>query len=78
MQQHYGLLIFYKMQEANNDKETCRVCENIFNRIQTYTFENIDKFSSSSLVARLAADVSNVQMPFPALKRKRVDKIVCM
>ena len=36
----------------------------IFDRIQGYSFENIDKFSSSSLVTRLTTDVSNVQMAF--------------
>ena len=36
----------------------------IFDRIQGYSFENIDKFSSSSLVTRLTTDVSNVQMAY--------------
>ena len=36
----------------------------IFDKIQNYSFENIDKFSSSSLVTRLTTDVSNVQMAF--------------
>ena len=36
----------------------------IFDRIQGYSFENIDKFSSSSLVTRLTTDVSNVQMSY--------------
>jgi len=36
----------------------------IFDRVQDYSFENIDKFSSSSLVTRLTTDVSNVQMAF--------------
>ena len=34
----------------------------LFAKVQTYSFENIDKFSSSSLVTRLTTDVSNVQM----------------
>ncbi len=41
----------------------------IFEKIQTYSFENIDKFSSSSLVTRLTTDVSNVQMAFMMLIR---------
>ncbi len=41
----------------------------IFNRIQTFTFTNIDKFSSSSLVTRMTTDVSNVQMSFMMLIR---------
>lgn len=36
----------------------------IFGKIQTYSFKNIDKFSSSSLVTRLTTDVTNVQMSF--------------
>lgn len=41
----------------------------IFKKIQTYSFENIDHFSSSSLVTRLTTDVSNVQMAFMMLIR---------
>ncbi|MBE6671555.1 MAG: ABC transporter ATP-binding protein [Ruminococcaceae bacterium] len=40
-----------------------------FNNIQTYSFENIDKFSSSSLVTRMTTDVANVQMSFMMLIR---------
>ena len=36
----------------------------IFDKVQNYSFENIDKFSSSSLVTRLTTDVNNVQMAF--------------
>lgn len=36
----------------------------IFTKIQGYSFENIDKFSSSSLVTRLTTDITNVQMAF--------------
>ena len=41
----------------------------IFSNIQTYSFENIDKFSSSSLVTRITTDVTNVQMSFMMLIR---------
>ena len=41
----------------------------IFENIQTYSFENIDKFSSSSLVTRMTTDVANVQMSFMMLIR---------
>ncbi len=44
----------------------------IFTRIQTYSFENIDKFSSSSLVTRLTTDVSHVQMAFMMLIRTAI------
>ena len=36
----------------------------IFDKIQTYSFENIDKFSTSSLVTRITHDVTEVQMAF--------------
>ena len=41
----------------------------IFNKIQSYSFENIDKFSSSSLVTRMTTDVANVQMSFMMIIR---------
>lgn len=44
----------------------------IFCSIQGYSFENIDKFSSSSLVTRLTTDVTNVQMAFMMLIRTAI------
>ena len=44
----------------------------MFARVQTFTFRNIDKFSSSSLVTRMTTDVSNVQMAFMMLIRTAV------
>ena len=44
----------------------------IFDRIQGYSFKNIDKFSSSSLVTRLTTDVNNVQMSYMMLIRTAV------
>ena len=41
----------------------------LFEKIQTYSFENIDKFSSSSLVTRMTTDVANVQMSYMMLIR---------
>ena len=43
--------------------------DDLFDKVQTYSFENIDKFSSSSLVTRLTTDVANVQMAFMMLIR---------
>lgn len=34
---------------------------NLFERIQSFSFSNIDRFSSSSLITRLTTDVTNVQ-----------------
>lgn len=44
----------------------------IFRKIQTFTFSNIDKFSSSSLVTRMTTDVTNVQMSFMMIIRTAV------
>lgn len=41
----------------------------IFNAIQSYSFENVDKFSSASLVTRMTTDVANVQMSYQMLIR---------
>ena len=43
--------------------------KDIFDKIQEYSFKNIDKFSSSSLVTRLTTDVNNVQMAYMMLIR---------
>ncbi len=36
----------------------------MFAKVQTYDFSNIDKFSTSSIVTRLTSDVANLQMTF--------------
>ena len=41
----------------------------VFQKIQLFSFENIDKFSSSSLVTRMTTDITNVQMSFMMLIR---------
>ena len=41
----------------------------MFDKIQTYAFENIDKFSTSSLITRLTTDVTNVQNAFQMIIR---------
>ena len=41
----------------------------MFHKIQNYSFENIDKFSTSSLVTRMTTDVTNVQMAFQMIIR---------
>ena len=41
----------------------------LFEKVQTYSFATIDKFSSSSLVTRLTTDVTNVQMAFMMIIR---------
>ncbi len=41
----------------------------LFHKVQDYSFENIDKFSSSSLVTRITTDVTNVEMAYMMLIR---------
>ncbi len=41
----------------------------VFDRVQGFSFENIDRFSTSSLVTRMTTDVNNVQMAFMMLIR---------
>ena len=44
----------------------------VFCRVQTYSFTNIDKFSSSSLVTRLTTDITNAQMAYMMLIRMAI------
>ena len=44
----------------------------MFHKIQDYSFENIDKFSSTSLVTRMTTDVSNTQMAFMMVIRTAI------
>ncbi|MBR2020197.1 MAG: ABC transporter ATP-binding protein [Clostridia bacterium] len=46
--------------------------QDIFEKIQTYSFHNIDKFSSTSLVTRMTTDVGNVHMSFMMLIRTAI------
>ncbi|MCR4956454.1 MAG: ABC transporter ATP-binding protein/permease [Lachnospiraceae bacterium] len=44
----------------------------LFARVQTFSFENIDKFSSSSLITRLTTDVNSIQNSFQMVIRSLV------
>ena len=44
----------------------------LFAKVQSFSFANIDKFSTSSLVTRLTTDVTNVQMAFMMIIRTAV------
>ncbi len=44
----------------------------LFSKIQAFSFENIDKFSSTSLVTRLTTDVANVQMSYMMIIRTAI------
>lgn len=43
--------------------------KDMFYHVQDFSFENIDRFSSSSLVTRMTTDVNNVQMAYQILIR---------
>lgn len=48
------------------------VRHDIFKRVQTFAFKNIDKFSTSSLVTRMTTDINNVQMSYMMLIRMAI------
>ena len=64
----FGYLAGYSCANA-----TCGFAKNlrhdVFYNIQEFSFSNIDKFSSASLVTRLTTDIQNVQMAFMMLIR---------
>lgn len=57
-------------------KASCGFAKNLrrelFNKSQDFSFENIDKFSTSSLVTRLTTDVTNIQQSFMMIIRTAV------
>ena len=57
-------------------KASCGFAKNLrkdmFYRIQDYSFENIDKFSVSSLVTRLTTDITNVQLAYMMIVRTAI------
>ena len=44
----------------------------LFAKVQTYSFQNIDKFSSSSLVTRMTTDIAHVQMSYMMIIRTAI------
>ena len=57
-------------------KASCGFARNLrkdmFYKIQSYSFENIDKFSVSSLVTRLTTDITNVQFAYMMIVRTAI------
>ena len=45
------------------------VRHDVFHKIQDFSFENIDKFQTSSLVTRLTTDIGNLQMSYQMILR---------
>ena len=46
--------------------------QDLYYKVQTFSFANIDKFSTSSLVTRLTTDITNVQMAYQMIIRVAV------
>ena len=69
-------LIFGALAGIQCSKASCGFAKNLrtelYNKSQDFSFENIDKFSSSSLVTRLTTDVTNVQQSFMMIIRTAI------
>src|SRR5699024_3041624 len=50
----------------------CNLREAMFGKIQTYSFANIDKFSTAGLVTRLTTDVTNIQNAYQMCLRMAI------
>ncbi len=46
--------------------------QDMFYRVQNFSFSNIDKFSTASIVTRLTSDVANLQMSFQVMIRMAI------
>lgn len=66
-------LAFGTLAGMTGSKASCGFAKNlrhdVYYRVQNFSFENIDKFSASSLVTRLTTDIANVQMAYMMLIR---------
>ncbi len=66
-------MVFGGLAGVTASKASCGFAKNLrqdmFYNIQNFSFSNIDKFSTASLVTRLTTDVTNVQMSFQMLTR---------
>lgn len=67
----FGIMSGFKGAEASAGFAK-NLRQGIFDKIQTFSFSNIDKFSSSSLVTRLTTDVTSVQNAFQMILRMAV------
>ena len=70
-----GLVLGY-LAGCFSAKASCGFARNLrrdmFFNIQTFSFSNIDKFSTSSLITRLTTDVTNVQQAFQMIIRMAI------
>lgn len=64
------------------DQAPCGLAQNLqkdmYYRIQNFSFSNIDKFSTASIVTRLTTDVTNVQNAYQMLIRVAVRAPIMM
>ncbi len=69
-------LMFGSLAGVTCSTASCGLAKNLrkdmFYSIQNFSFENIDKFSTSSLVTRLTTDVTNVQMAYMMIIRMAI------
>lgn len=69
-------LIFSSLAGYTSSTASCGLARNLrkdmFYSIQKYSFENIDKFLTSSLVTRMTTDITNVQMAFMMIIRMAI------
>ncbi|MBE6663822.1 MAG: ABC transporter ATP-binding protein [Ruminococcaceae bacterium] len=69
-------LMFGALAGVHCSRASCGFAKNLrasmFNKTQEFSFENIDNFSSSSLVTRMTTDVTNVQQSFMMIIRTAV------
>lgn len=47
----------------------CNLREGIFRKVQTFSFKNIDKYSTAGLITRMTTDVTNIQNAFQMVLR---------
>ncbi len=69
-------LTFGAIAGRTSAKASCGFAKNLrhdlYYKVQDFSFENIDKFSTASLVTRLTTDVANVQMSFMMIIRTAI------
>ena len=69
-------LMFGALAGVHCSRASCGFAKNLrsamFNKTQEFSFENIDNFSTSSLVTRLTTDVTNVQQSFMMIIRTAI------
>ncbi len=56
----------------------CNLRNMLFRKVQDFSFANVDKFSSASIVTRLTTDVTNIQNLFTILIRMTVRNFIIM